>query len=165
MFDDAALQELVRKKGRHSHHVQNLDFQAQLASTKRRKTVHKQHVHALELLGDDSAVMSVESQARVASDAAKAFDAFFRPQFDAENDNAPWPDLGGTEWDALRENDSRLLRYLDDFEEWEHRKTQTRFWVDRDAADKETAARARVFASGLRTPRPLRRRLLGHRVC
>ncbi|KAJ1453693.1 hypothetical protein M885DRAFT_273287 [Pelagophyceae sp. CCMP2097] len=156
MFDDSVLQELVRKAGRHSIHVSNLDTQAKLASTKRRKTVHKQHVEALELLGDESAAMSVETQARLASEAAKAFDVAFRPHFDLNHENTPWPDLGGTEWDALRENDSRLLRYLWDFEEWEHRKTQTRFWVDRDCADKETAVRKlqRLFRQCAFIPAP-----------
>ena len=39
------------------------------------------------------------------------------------------------------EDDSRLLRYLGDWEEFEHRKTQCRFWRDTILVEQETAVR------------------------
>ena len=52
-----------------------------------------------------------------------------------------WPPLTGEDWGRLVEDDSRLLRYLGDWEEFEHRKTQCRFWRDTILVEQETAVR------------------------
>ena len=52
-----------------------------------------------------------------------------------------WPPLSGEDWGRLVEDDSRLLRYLGDWEEFEHRKTQCRFWRDTILVEQETAVR------------------------
>ena len=52
-----------------------------------------------------------------------------------------WPPLSGEDWGRLVEDDSRLLRYLGDWEEFEHRRTQCRFWRDTILVEQETAVR------------------------
>lgn len=53
-----------------------------------------------------------------------------------------WPPLSGEDWGNLVANsDARLLRYLGDWEEYEHRGVQCRFWRDTIVAQREAAVR------------------------
>jgi len=75
-------------------------------------------------------------------DAIRDFDVFFRPRDrDLGAANAPWPILTGPEWDDLAANHARLLRYLGDWEEYEHVRTLSRFWRDTFVAEQEAAVR------------------------
>ena len=70
----------------------------------------------------------------------KAFHEHFRPHYN-ERTHMVWPPLSGEDWGRLVEDDSRLLRYLGDWEEFEHRRTQCRFWRDTILVEQETAVR------------------------
>ena len=70
------------------------------------------------------------------------FDSIFRPRNrDQGGANVDWPTLTGPEWDDLAANHARLLRYMDDWEEYEHVRTQSRFWRDTWTAQQEAAIR------------------------
>jgi hypothetical protein len=71
----------------------------------------------------------------------KAFHEYFRPHYNPVENHMVWPPLSGEDWGRLVEDDSRLLRYLGDWEEFEHRKTQCRFWRDTILVEQETAVR------------------------
>ena len=49
----------------------------------------------------------------------KAFHEYFRPHYNEISTNhMVWPPLSGEDWGRLVEDDSRLLRYLGDWEEF-----------------------------------------------
>ncbi|KAJ8608520.1 hypothetical protein CTAYLR_005737 [Chrysophaeum taylorii] len=76
------------------------------------------------------------------TDPLRDFDAAFRPHYsDQGAQNIRWPHLTGTEWEVLVAKHSRFLRYLEDWEEYEHVRTQSRFWRDTAVAEKEAGVR------------------------
>ena len=76
---------------------------------------------------------------RMLATQVKAFHEYFRPHYNPVENHMVWPPLSGEDWGRFVEDDSRLLRYLGDWEEFEHRKTQCRFWRDTILVEQETA--------------------------
>ena len=73
----------------------------------------------------------------------KAWDSYFRPRYgEAARDAIRWPAPTGEEWDSLAQtSNSRLVRYMEDWEEYELRHCKTRFWRCTVLAEREVACR------------------------
>lgn len=72
------------------------------------------------------------------ADAQRIFHSIFRPQYGpAGAKHIRWPELSGAEWDDLVLKHSRLLRYLSEWEEYEHVRTRTRFWRNTVVSEEE----------------------------
>jgi hypothetical protein len=90
----------------------------------------------------EGAIVALNEEEAINEDPVKAFHEHFRPHYnDVSSGHMVWPPLTGEDWGRLVEDDSRLLRYLGDWEEFEHRKTQCRFWRDTILVEQETAVR------------------------
>lgn len=82
------------------------------------------------------------SESTTSADAIRTFNSTFRPQYaPGLSGRVRWPDLTGAEWEELVSKQCRLVRYLDDWEEYEHVRTRSRIWRDTVAAEEEIAAR------------------------
>ena len=93
-------------------------------------------------VAEGAIVALTDEEAVQQEDPVKAFHEHFRPHYnDVSSGHMVWPPLTGEDWGRLVEDDSRLLRYLGDWEEFEHRKTQCRFWRDTILVEQETSVR------------------------
>ena len=98
-------------------------------------------------LPEDQLVVQEEAlvphiQEEEAEDPRKLFNEWFRPHFnELSTEHMVWPPLSGEDWGRLVKEDSRVLRYLGDWEEFEHTHTQCRFWRDTVQEEREVAVR------------------------